>query len=364
MYLNTDNRGPKDSLSLGLEALTERRIHAAIGHLTDARLTGSALQERCGHLWHCYMLLGLFEEAWKQSDALAELTPEPPDPLLLWDRKPLDERRVIIRCLHGYGDAIQFVRYSAAVRQLAAHTIVQTHAELIPLFRAASLADAVIGWQQEDRAAWDVQVEVMELPRIFRTTESTIPAQIPYLRVPAAYRRRSRVPPSRGPAPRIGLQWQSSQWDLSRSIELAELAPLFQRIPCELFRFQRGCAPDDENCAGLPPMLDVSGDSPDILHAAADLLNIDLLITVDTMLAHLAGALGTRVWVLLPFEADWRWMLNRRDSPWYPTMRLFRQPARGDWHSAVQLMKQELEDCVAHLSQEPRPQTREDPSHL
>jgi ADP-heptose:LPS heptosyltransferase len=109
------------------------------------------------------------------------------------------------------------------------------------------------------------------------------------------------------------------------------------RIPhLQFFSFQRGDARAELSGNRSPGAIhDVSGDSPEIVEAAADLMGIDLLITVDTMLAHLAGALGRRVWVLLPFAADWRWMLDRSDSPWYPTMRLFRQPRPGDWASPV-----------------------------
>src|SRR5205814_2130572 len=144
-------------------------------------------------------------------------------------------------------------------------------------------------------------------------------------------RERARVPQWPGDKPRIGLQWGSGAWNAARSVPLRTLLPIFQVPGLEYYSFQRGAQRAELNT--FHPgcrIFDVAGDSPEIVEAAADLMHIDLLITVDTMLAHLGGALGKPVWVLLPWESDWRWLLERRDSPWYPTMKLFRQPSRGD----------------------------------
>jgi hypothetical protein len=287
------------------------------------------------------MLAGRFEEAWRESDRIAARGR--PDANRLWDGQPFAGKRVIIRCLHGYGDAIQFIRYVRLVRREASRVIVQTHPELVSLMRGMDGADEVITWRDERRDGahqWDQQIELMELPRAFRTTLDTVPGGIPYLPAPAV---RSRIRSSPGNRSRIGLQWGSSRWDAARSIPLAELRAILDFPEFDFYSFQRGA--EREELAAVPscrPILDVSGDSPDIAEAAADLLHIDLLITVDTMLAHLAGALGRPVWVLLPFAADWRWMLDRPDSPWYPTMRLFRQPSPGYWRPAIQQIAESL----------------------
>ena len=280
------------------------------------------------------MLSGCFEEAWRESDRIAARGR--PDPHRLWDGLPFAGKRVVIRCLHGLGDAIQFIRYVRLVRRGASRVTVQTHPELVSLIRSMALVDDVISWSDDGCIQWDQQIEVMELPRAFRTTLETVPAEVPYLAVESCRREHCRVPPRRGKNPRIGLQWRSGEYNPERSIPAEELCPILKIPGMDFYTFQRGPHRGDLHHLDVASSVyDVSGESPEILEAAADLMNIDLLITADTMLAHLAGALGVAVWVLLPFAADWRWMLDRKDTPWYPTMKLFRQPSPGDWGPAV-----------------------------
>jgi hypothetical protein len=321
-------------LDCALKALSARHISGALDFLHRAESSGHDPDECAGYRWLCLMLAGRFEEAWRESDRIAARGG--PDPYRLWDGQPFTGKRVLIRCLHGYGDAIQFIRYARLLRRDAARVIVQTHPQLVSLFRGVPYADDVITWPDDpldDARQWDQQIEVMELPRAFRTTLETIPREVPYLFVRGV---RSRIPPRPGNKPRIGLQWGSSDWDHTRSLRLDDLSPILDNADFEFYSFQRG--PQRGELTPLQPpgsIVDVSGDSPEIVEAAADLMNIDLLITVDTMLAHLAGALARPVWVLLPYAADWRWMLDRHDSPWYPTMRLFRQPSPGAWQCPI-----------------------------
>lgn len=342
-----------DALQQAAQAIAGRRLDEALAALERAEAAAANPNACRSHRWLCHMLLGRFEEAWRESARIAESGQ--PDPNALWDGQPFTGKRVMVRCLHGFGDAIQFIRYAQLLRRQATRVLAQVHPQLMALLSCVPGVDQVIGWQQEDPALWDQQIEVMELPRAFRTTLDTIPDGVPYIRVPEAYRIRSRVPPPPPPQLRrpdarlrVGLQWSAGEWDPERSIGLRQLSPLREAADCEWFSFQRGAGRDElAGVAAWPGIRDVSGDSPDILNAAADLLNIDLLVTVDTMLAHLAGALGRPVWVLLPFRADWRWMLHRRDSPWYPSMRLFRQPAQGEWNPAVKEMAGALRRLAA-----------------
>ncbi len=322
------------AFELAERLLEDRRIEPALTYLDLAESLG-ACPNRCGaHRWFCHMLGGRFEQAWRASERIRSSGAA--DPNALWDGRPFHGRRVMVRCLHGFGDAIQFIRYARLVRCEAAAVTVQTHPELVPLMRCVPGVDRAITWPEEDRSLWDQQIEVMELPFAFRTTLEDIPADIPYIDVPAARRLRTRVPPDAA-RPRIGLQWAAGDWDPARSVALSALARLTAAAPgANWFSFQRGAAREDLRGSAFAHASDVSGDSPDILEAAADLLNIDLLITVDTMLAHLAGALGRPVWLLLQFCADWRWMLGRSDSPWYPSMRLFRQSRQGDWSDPIE----------------------------
>jgi hypothetical protein len=326
---------------LASEAFRQRRILSAIELLWSAESSGYDPDECSALRWQCWMLAGEFENAWNESDRIAMRGR--PDPHRFWDGEPFTGKRVIIRCLHGFGDAIQFSRFACLVRREAARVIVQTHPELVSLLRGGEGVDDVISWSEEGSLEWDQQIEVMELPRAFRTTLDTIPCDVPYITVAAEQRKRCRIAPSWGERTRIGLQWGAGNWDCGRSIPLALLDPICRFPEFEYYSFQRG--PHRRELDGFEPsawIRDVSGTCPEIVEAAADLINIDLLITVDTMLAHLAGALGKSAWLLLPWDADWRWMLNRPDTPWYPTMRLFRQPAPGDWRSAVGQMTAEL----------------------
>jgi len=218
---------------------------------------------------------------------------------------------------------------------------------MVSLLARLPSVDEVTTWagrRAPQREDWDQQIEVTELPRAFRTALATIPADVPYLGVSSCARRRSaRNLGGCRRTKRIGLVWASSTWNPARSIPLASLLPVLKSSGCSFYSFQRG--PRREELDSLPSLYqihDTSRHSPEIVDTAADLLNMDLLITVDTMAAHLAGALGRRVWTLLPWEADWRWMLNRCDSPWYPTMRLFRQPSPGNWEPVVNRVAREL----------------------
>ncbi len=289
------------------------------------------------------MLLGKFEEAWRVSEQIAARGK--PDPHALWDGRPLAGKRVMIRCLHGYGDAIQFVRYAQLIRREARSVILQTHPELVYLLRELPYVDDVISWAEDQSKtnAWDQQLEVMELPRVFRTTLPTIPAAVPYLFVGEARRKRSLAALGTARGPRVGILWRASNWNPARSLPLSTLAPVLRTPGVSFYSFQRGEGRAElADCAFAHRIHDTAPHSPDIADTAADLLHMDLLVTVDTMAAHLAGALAKRVWMLLPYHADWRWMLDRRDSPWYPTMRLFRQPAPGDWHAPINEVAREL----------------------
>ena len=236
----------------------------------------------------------------------------------IWDGSPLAGRRVLIRCYHGLGDTLQFIRYAPLVKAVASEVIVWAQPGLLPLLRTAHGIDRLLplhGGVPE--VEYDVDVEVMELPFLFRTTPRTIPSGIPYLRgdapKPASARRAGL---------RIGIVWQVTRndWMQERSIPFELIRPMTDLPNVELHVVQRGPALGD-----LPPSWGVHSGSDDVLRAAESIRTLDLLVTVDSMPAHLAGALGVPVWTLLPHVPDWRWMDARSDSPWYPTMRLFRQ---------------------------------------
>jgi hypothetical protein len=327
----------------GEDEFTARRARTALDAFNLAEKAGHDPDECAAYRWQCRMLLGDFEGAWIESDAIAARNRE--DPNALWDGQPLDNTRLVIRCLHGYGDAIQFLRYAELLRPRVRQIIVETHPEMVSLVRWMPFVDRVATWdggQAPKSLEWDRQIEVTELPRAFRTTVDTVPARIPYIDVPEGARAASRRNLGVG-GPKIGLLWASSSWNPDRCMSLNQLLPAIEGVSARFFSFQRGTARDEMyRVAAGPPIHDTSLHSPEIADTAADLTHMDLLITVDTMAAHLAGALGVRVWTLLPFEADWRWMVGREDTPWYPSMRLFRQERAGDWGPVVRRVNAEL----------------------
>ena len=282
------------------------------------------------------MRRGDFAAAWKISDALLAamlLRPRKQDHRVvprheqnIWDGRSVAGKRVLVRCYHGLGDTIQFIRYAALLQRVAAEVIVWVQPSLIPLLRSVAGIDRLLPLHDGvPDVHHDVEVELNELPYVFRTTLDNIPADVPYLHVEAASLPRTNE------KIRIGLIWQSGDWDATRSIPFPLLQPLAKLPHVEWHLLQR-----DARRAGWDGQFGVISGGENPLDDARIMRALDLVISVDTMTAHLAGALGRPTWTLLPFNADWRWMTDRNDSPWYPTMRLFRQKLEGDWGSVIE----------------------------
>jgi hypothetical protein len=245
--------------------------------------------------WFTHMRRGDFTAAWAISDGFLGTG--------VWDGTPLAGRRVHIRCEHGLGDTIMFARFFPLVNAIASECTIAVQPSLIPLLQAMP----GIGRLGEPET-YDVEVECMELAHVFRTTVETIPPA-PYLHVTPFLWSGGRL------GRRIGVVWRAGDWNPIRSIPRA----LIERLPFT-HSLQLGES-------------DLPVDTP--LSTAQVMRALDLVITVDTMTAHLAGALGVPVFTLLPHDHDWRWMDDRTDSPWYPSMRLFRQPRPGDWDAVI-----------------------------
>jgi len=283
------------------------------------------------------MRRGDFATAWEISDRLL-LTQRAEDQWSLprwrqsvWDGSAVAGKRVLVRCYHGLGDTIQFIRYAALLKKIAAEVIVWVQPSLIPLLRDVKGIDRMLPLHDGvPEVEYDVDLELSELPHLFRTTLETIPAQVPYLFVEPA-------PLASDGWRRVGLIWRSGDWDERRSVPFSQVQRLARVRGVEWHILQR-----EPVTAGWDGELGVisGGDNP--VDDARVMRALDLVISVDTMTAHLAGALGVNTWTLLPHDADWRWMLERNDSPWYPTMRLFRQPAPGRWDLVVDEVVKEL----------------------
>jgi hypothetical protein len=293
--------------------------------------------------WTYHMRRGDFAAAWRICDRVLREHASVPCSHLprhqqwVWNGTPLHGKRVLIRCYHGLGDTVQFIRFAPLVREHAREVIVWAQPELIPLLRTMRGNDRLLplhdGTPEVD---YDVDVESMELAHVLRTTLATLPATVPYLHSPRAER---TLDPD---LLHVGLVWSVGNWDRQRSLSISALKPLLETPRVCLHVLQRGDAlrewPRD---VGL-----ISGRDR-IEETAAVMRALDLVISVDSFPAHLAGALGIPVWTLLLHEADWRWMIERDDSPWYPTMRLFRQPRDGDWTSVIAQVTSELAQRAA-----------------
>ncbi len=298
--------------------------------------------------WLLEMRRGDWEAAWRISDQVcaARRGLQPREPCSgewlprhlqwVWDGSPLAGKRVLVRCYHGLGDTIQFVRFVPALRRRAAHVVIWAQPQLIPLLQTVGGIDSLLPLDDGIcAAAYDVDIEIMELAHALRVTPETLPSEVPYLHLERGHTRGRSLNDGR---PSVGLVWQSGSWDPCRSVK-AELMRRLTRIPSIQWKIlQRGPALADWPVGvGEIPVI------RDMMEEAAELQALDLLICVDTLSAHLAGALGVRTWTLLPTEADWRWMEDREDTPWYPTMRLFRQTRPGDWESVIARVARELE---------------------
>lgn len=256
-----------------------------------------------------------------------------------WRGEPLDGRSILLVGDQGFGDQLQFLRYARVLENLGATVDVCVREPLLPL--AQRVPGVRRAWSGKVEGQYDFWAPLMSVPSCVGTELNTIPAEVPYVFADAAKveRWRERVNQAAGTRRKIGLVWAGSPTfgnDRYRSMQFADLAPLGQLDGIAWFSLQKG--PAQAQLADAPTdfqPFDFTGELTDFTETAALVMNLDMVIAVDTGVAHLCGALGKPVWVLLPANSDWRWLENRSDSPWYPTARLFRQAVLGDWAPLV-----------------------------
>ena len=258
----------------------------------------------------------------------------------LWNGAGLAGKTILLYHEQGLGDTIMFARYIPLVAGRGGRVVVEAPPPLVDLVSTVSgVQDVVI--PNGPPATYDVQLPLLSLPSVFGTTMETIPRDLPYLKVPEDRKTAwaSRIPDDG--QKKIGLCWAGGQTQPHRSIPTPLLAPLTQIPGVRWVNLTKEPLPDQ-----LPPSFDLLDPMPDVkdfADTAAVLDRLDLVITIDTCVAHLAGALGKLTWTLLARHSDWRWLLDREDSPWYATMRLFRQPDHGDWQSVIARVVGELQ---------------------
>jgi len=280
------------------------------------------------------------EWRWQDPDFARSLRPCPTP---LWDGKEDRDRTILLHAEQGFGDAMQFFRYWPLVAERVGRVVIECHPELCRLFAANVPADVAIVSREVDDAAlqtFDAHLAMMSLPLVlgrFGPGES-LPTGPTYLRADPLLREqwRTRIGPRCGL--RVGLVWAGSPrhcHDYRRSLDPEHFEPLLGLPGIEFYRLQMGAA-------AIDGLIDFTPALTDFAETAALVAELDLVITVDTAVAHLAGAMGRPVWLLLPFFPDWRWGLERETTPWYASMRLFRQPVRGDWPAVIRRVSEEL----------------------
>jgi hypothetical protein len=268
-----------------------------------------------------------------------------------WEGEPLTGKTILIHMEQGFGDAIQFVRYITLVAARGAVVILESYPELMGLMRQVQGVALVIRLNTPPPPI-DYHVPMMSLPRIFQTDLDSIPAAIPYLRAPEnrVYQWRTFLGPRRGK--RIGVVWSGNPHfadDSIRTIPLSTFRSILEDKPDrEFFVIQTAVRSADAPVLQTLPHVKFYGELVRDFEDTTALISLmDLVICVDTSVAHLAGAMGWPVWLLIPVLADWRWMLNRDDSPWYPTMWIFRQQEHNDWETVLAEVARQLDDMLS-----------------
>lgn len=256
----------------------------------------------------------------------------------LWQGQNLEGRTLLLTTEQGFGDAIQWMRFIPQAAARGARVIVETQPELERLFACVDGVDGLIPAGTLP-GHYDAQLPLLSLSGTLGVTLETLPRQVPYLRLPPIPEAQI-LPPVRPGQKRVGLVWAGKLRPRDRSCPLPLLAPLFGHVQARFFSLQMGERRDDIQKFGFAGLIsDLGQQIQDFVDMAQWMRQMDLIITIDSGPAHLAGALGVPTWNLLLYAADWRWMLNRSDSPWYPHMRLFRQIRHEDWTEPTQALQ-------------------------
>ncbi len=266
----------------------------------------------------------------------------------LWDGSSFAGKTLFVRYQQGLGDNIQFVRYLSMVKERGGTVIYETKKPLTNLLRPLDGIDELVEASSNGRpaASFDLHVSLMDLPRVFGATIETIPSNVPYLYADPAKAQvwRNRIVRK---DLTVGIVWAGGpahRNDRNRSCTLADFAPLAEIDGIQLYGLQKGNGLRQWDMSSTEIIAaNIGEEFEDFTDTAAAIENMDLVVSVDTAVLHLAGAMGKPVWALLPFAPDWRWMLERQDTPWYPTMRLFRQKSPGCWPDVFADVKKELQ---------------------
>lgn len=336
--------------NLGFIQISQARLNEGIASYRRALALKPNDVETHMNLSLALLRMGNFERGWEEHEWRRRDSKykQPVFPQPQWDGANLSGKAILLHAEQGLGDTLHFIRYVPLVKRRGGRVIVACQPPLVRLLASVKGVDQIIpmGTSLPD---FDVYLPLPSLPWIFKTRSNSIPADVPYLLPPLeAYPQLDTLlKPAQGKK-RIGIVWAGNEAhvnDHNRSCTLSWFKELAAAKKTALFSLQKGSR-DLAHAQPAPdfPITDLSPYIEDFCDTAAAIMRLDLVITVDTSVAHLAGALNRPVWVLLPFVADWRWLQDREDSPWYPGMRLFRQTSPGDWAGVFARVRRALAD--------------------
>ena len=303
------------------------------------------------------LLHGNFAEGWPQYESRWQdgNSPQARWTQPLWDGSSLAGRAILLHLEQGRGDSLQFIRYAPLLKHQGATVLVAAPRRMIPILSTCPGIDRFYSGD-EPVGPFDVHAPLLSLPGCFHTDLTNIPANVPYLSARDDLVERWRDRLRDDGRLRVGINWQGTpasatyRGNPAKAIALEAFAPLSEIAGVRLVSLQKGAG--TEQLAGAKFAVEDLGSQLDetcgaFEETAAVIKHLDLVISSDTALVHLAGALAAPVWVLLPRSSDWRWLLDRSDSPWYPTMRLFRQARLGDWSDVFRRIAAELGTLAA-----------------
>lgn len=294
------------------------------------------------------LLLGRFKEGWEEFEYRFKKE-KPGDSRVFhkpkWDGSSLQGKRILIISEQGFGDNIQFIRYVPLVKERGGYVILECRKELKRLFENFLGVDEFVEKGSDiENIKFDFYIHLMSLPQVFNTNLDSIPNKTPYLKADAELVKKFKAKINTDNF-KIGIAWAGNphqENDKNRSTRFEKFKILKEIHGVDLFSLQKGEA--SKQLTG--EIVSFADDITDFADTASVIESLDLIISVDTSVAHLAGAMAKPIWTLLTFTPDWRWLLDRNDSPWYPGMRLFRQTKSGDWDSVFEEVGKELKNML------------------
>jgi len=367
LYLKLQQQYPNNPEllhSIGFVLKKQNKMHQAIEVYNQARALAPNTTKLLRALSHAHLALGEFSHGWPAYEYRWINPPHYNQEFknYIQNNSTLAGKKIVLKTEYGLGDTLQFIRYAYVLKEMGAHVIVESQKPLVPLLNLCPYINQVIP-AGASLPPYNLQALLMSMPLICNTTLATIPTRTPYLYADqklVAYWHEKLKHDTKF---KIGICWQAELHKNStltivhkdaqaKSIPLELLASLSTLPNVQLYSLQKIHGTQQLDTLNKLEefeefhvyQFDDTFDETNgrFMDTAAVIKNLDLVITIDTSIAHLAGGLGVPTWVMLAYSADWRWLLHRKDSPWYPTMQLFRQPTYGDWHAVIQEIRKEL----------------------